>query len=146
MKTRTIVKVLLVLGFVVSLVSCGDPQIRIGQKISGSITESDNYWINYDPYYHTATDDGYSDDFQVSVTKGHSYTVTLWTSTGKGSFEDKEEGRFYYSDGVSGTSFSPIDSNPQTVEWIPSKTGLNAVDVYAFSWDTPIEYTVEISD
>jgi hypothetical protein len=144
MKNSFSLRSLLVVCAVMVLMSCGDPLIRIGQQLSGSLTSKDNFWVGHDPYTGQVTDAGYSDDYQVQATEGESYTVTLWTSTGNGSFEDNEGGRFYWPNGSSGPSFSP-SSGTSTVTWIPAKTGMNAVDVYCFEGEEPIDYTVLIT-
>jgi hypothetical protein len=145
MKKRLCLHAVLIAAVALVVASCGDPTILLGRQISGSLKADDNYWVNHDQYGH-ATDAGYSDRYQVEVSDGTSYTVTLWTSTGNGAFEDKEGGRFYYSGGGSGTFMAPFPSNSVTATWIPAKTGLNAVDVYCFEGQEPIDYTILISE
>jgi hypothetical protein len=138
-------RTLLVSCFALSLVSCGYPLIPLGQKISGTLTDKDNLWYEHDPYTGAVSGMGYSIDYQVQATAGTSYTVTFWTSTGNGNFVDDENGRFYWPDGSAGSALVLVPSNPQTVTWKPSKTGLNKVDVEASSENVPLDFTVEIT-
>ena len=62
--------------------------IPLGQQISGTLTGADEYWATYYPDTHHLLYEGYLEYYKVRVTAGHTYTVTFWTSSGKGFFED----------------------------------------------------------
>lgn len=145
MASRLFLQALIVSGLAAWLVSCGGyPSISLGQTVSGTLTSSDNYWKETDEY-GAVTSAGYSKDYQVDVVAGASYTVTFGTNTGNGNFVDDENGRFYWPDGSAGSALVLVPDNPQTVTWIPSKTGENKVDVEAGTDNVPLNYTILIT-
>jgi hypothetical protein len=77
------------------------------------------------------------------VTAGTTYTVAF-TSTAAGiQFDDLEHGRSTTLSGLSSTSGLGATDSP--FAWVPAKTGVNRIGIYALSNFLPAAYSFTIS-
>lgn len=128
--------------------ACGDGRtpLELGKSVSGTLTKDDSCWTscNSPPPGQTPTcNGGCSDKYQVDVTAGTSYTVTFSSSTrAEVQFEDLENGHITDKSGGGG---STVGASHTPATWVPKKSGINRVGVYALTDYLPASYTLTVT-